>query len=239
MTLSFVLVCFFAFSSCTSAQFVSNSAPSPSAFTSLVSPQVNSQPSTFTDAVSNFIPRGERRVNDNNAFPQANSFSSSRGTNNERATPIVTNNNYYYRESPLRTVPYRSQLIPVQPVVVARPLVASAPVVAAPPPPPPQQQPGPVYTPRRTRSRARRPVPATPLSADPELSPCQQVKESGPCFEVLFKWAYNPASGQCHEFIYGGCGGTANRFEDAQKCMSVCGTNEYKSLPLARLDLSQ
>ncbi|MCA9556844.1 MAG: BPTI/Kunitz domain-containing protein, partial [Myxococcales bacterium] len=36
------------------------------------------------------------------------------------------------------------------------------------------------------------------------------------------RWFFNTASGQCEEFIYGGCGGNENNFETRAQCEARC-----------------
>lgn len=137
-------------------------------------------------------------------------------TNTVRETRIVTN---IIREVPVqRTVPLRSHVLPSNPVIDRQPLVQSVPP--------------PVVSPTRRRSRGRRPVPSTPLSDFNPINPCEQIKDSGPCFDAHFRWAYNPTSGKCHEFIYGGCGGNGNQFVTAQECMNACGSTQFQTLGL-------
>lgn len=36
------------------------------------------------------------------------------------------------------------------------------------------------------------------------------------------RYFYNSTSGQCEQFIYGGCGGNKNNFESVNDCQVVC-----------------
>ncbi|KAH8411943.1 hypothetical protein KR222_003042 [Zaprionus bogoriensis] len=42
------------------------------------------------------------------------------------------------------------------------------------------------------------------------------------CMGFMPSWSFDAQSGKCVEFIYGGCGGNANRFPDEQKCKETC-----------------
>jgi papilin len=51
---------------------------------------------------------------------------------------------------------------------------------------------------------------------------CAQQVDSGPCFAYLEKYFYNTTSGKCEKFVYGGCGGSLNRFESKNSCEMIC-----------------
>ncbi|XP_064486143.1 papilin-like [Ornithodoros turicata] len=51
---------------------------------------------------------------------------------------------------------------------------------------------------------------------------CQLPKEGGPCRAYFRRHFYNTTSGQCEEFIYGGCGGNDNNFLSAENCRRAC-----------------
>ena len=54
---------------------------------------------------------------------------------------------------------------------------------------------------------------------DPEVS----------CLAYYPRWRYDPTSGQCENFIYGGCGGNANNFENFEDCDRKCIQEEAKT----------
>ncbi|XP_077524114.1 chymotrypsin inhibitor SCI-II-like [Amblyomma americanum] len=47
-------------------------------------------------------------------------------------------------------------------------------------------------------------------------------RKTGRCKAFFLKWSYNPKSGLCEAFIYGGCRGTRNRFDSCYECMNIC-----------------
>jgi hypothetical protein len=51
---------------------------------------------------------------------------------------------------------------------------------------------------------------------------CSQSPEAGECRAAIQRWHYNPASGTCETFIYGGCGGNGNNFDSAALCVAGC-----------------
>ncbi|MGH0123959.1 UNVERIFIED_CONTAM: hypothetical protein FKN15_009471 [Acipenser sinensis] len=53
---------------------------------------------------------------------------------------------------------------------------------------------------------------------------CSEEAVTGPCRAMLPRWYFDLASGQCVQFIYGGCGGNRNNFETQEYCLSVCGS---------------
>ena len=52
---------------------------------------------------------------------------------------------------------------------------------------------------------------------------CGMNVDTGPCNDEQAAWYYNKTSSECHAFIYGGCGGNANRFESEEQCERQCG----------------
>jgi hypothetical protein len=44
----------------------------------------------------------------------------------------------------------------------------------------------------------------------------------GSCDAAMSRWTFNPQSGKCEFFIYGGCDGNANNFETAEECAAAC-----------------
>ncbi|MEZ4450909.1 MAG: BPTI/Kunitz domain-containing protein [Nannocystaceae bacterium] len=50
---------------------------------------------------------------------------------------------------------------------------------------------------------------------------CQQVPEGGSCDAAFEKWAFDPVSGRCYSWIYGGCDGVVP-FDDLETCQTQC-----------------
>ncbi|XP_023705293.1 papilin isoform X5 [Cryptotermes secundus] len=53
---------------------------------------------------------------------------------------------------------------------------------------------------------------------------CSTPVDTGPCQEEHAAWYYDRNTGACQAFIYGGCGGNANRFESEEQCERHCGS---------------
>lgn len=51
---------------------------------------------------------------------------------------------------------------------------------------------------------------------------CLLKSETGPCRAAMPRYFYNADSGKCEMFLYGGCDGNANNFEDPASCMKSC-----------------
>ncbi|XP_046375932.2 BPTI/Kunitz domain-containing protein 2-like [Haliotis rufescens] len=51
---------------------------------------------------------------------------------------------------------------------------------------------------------------------------CSLPMVIGRCRAAFRRYFYNPASGQCEQFLYGGCGGNANNFKTLGECRRVC-----------------
>ncbi|KAL5517673.1 hypothetical protein EMCRGX_G003261 [Ephydatia muelleri] len=52
---------------------------------------------------------------------------------------------------------------------------------------------------------------------------CSASSETGPCRAYIPSFFYNSTSGKCEGFVYGGCGGNANRFSTEDQCNNKCG----------------
>nr|DAC80551.1 TPA_inf: conotoxin superfamily conkunitzin 1 [Conus magus] len=67
-------------------------------------------------------------------------------------------------------------------------------------------------------------------------SDCKLPKETGPCRALMPSYYYDLSTETCEPFIYGGCGGNANRFdtfaECKQRCAGIC--QEPKEVGLCR-----
>ncbi|XP_054258197.1 papilin isoform X2 [Macrosteles quadrilineatus] len=77
------------------------------------------------------------------------------------------------------------------------------------------------------RCRRAPPIPPTSAPTAPPAPPrnniCYLPVDKGPCNEQLPAWFFDPASGQCQTFVYGGCQGNANRFGSIEQCERQCG----------------
>ena len=52
---------------------------------------------------------------------------------------------------------------------------------------------------------------------------CQLRKDEGECRGYQPSWYYDAQLGRCIAFVWGGCGGNANRFENILDCRAKCG----------------
>lgn len=74
------------------------------------------------------------------------------------------------------------------------------------------------------------PMPWENSSSDPR---CTMVPEKGPCKAIYWKYAYDPKTNYCKEFIYGGCGGTVP-FETKEECVKMCVEPEEPGYPVKK-----
>nr|XP_046181756.1 tissue factor pathway inhibitor 2-like [Oncorhynchus gorbuscha] len=51
---------------------------------------------------------------------------------------------------------------------------------------------------------------------------CRFQKDAGPCDAYMPSYFFNIITMRCEQFIYGGCQGNANRFQDQLSCMEYC-----------------
>ncbi|KAH8378178.1 hypothetical protein KR093_009879, partial [Drosophila rubida] len=66
----------------------------------------------------------------------------------------------------------------------------------------------------------QQPAVSVDVNAVPEQ--CHQPKETGRCFALFYRFAYNLDTQSCEEFIYGGCAGNSNNFDTKEQCEQVC-----------------
>ncbi|XP_060908814.1 kunitz-type protease inhibitor 1-like isoform X3 [Labrus mixtus] len=62
------------------------------------------------------------------------------------------------------------------------------------------------------------------LVLSPELTSlyCLAPQKVGPCRAMFRRWRYDAASGECNEFIFGGCKQNNNNFLSKDECLSAC-----------------
>ncbi|XP_065355387.1 tissue factor pathway inhibitor [Calliphora vicina] len=56
----------------------------------------------------------------------------------------------------------------------------------------------------------------------PTNEDCIQPKETGRCFALFYRFAFDVEKRECVEFIYGGCAGNSNNFETKEDCEQKC-----------------
>ncbi|KAH7945072.1 hypothetical protein HPB49_006143 [Dermacentor silvarum] len=55
-----------------------------------------------------------------------------------------------------------------------------------------------------------------------EPESCRLEPERGLCYAAFTLYYFDAAAGTCEEFLYGGCGGNANRFGSLEECLATC-----------------
>ncbi|XP_044730136.1 papilin isoform X2 [Chrysoperla carnea] len=61
---------------------------------------------------------------------------------------------------------------------------------------------------------------------------CTLPKVEGPCDASYDQWYYNKGTDQCEPFVYGGCAGNTNRFNDQQSCEQRCQRRRAPDSPI-------
>uniref|UniRef100_UPI0035901492 boophilin-G2-like n=1 Tax=Myxine glutinosa TaxID=7769 RepID=UPI0035901492 len=61
---------------------------------------------------------------------------------------------------------------------------------------------------------------------------CAQPVEVGPCRAALRRWYFDPETGNCSLFVYGGCHGNKNNFGSHEGCHTVCSPSDHASSTL-------
>ncbi len=62
---------------------------------------------------------------------------------------------------------------------------------------------------------------------------CSLPADSGPCDAALSSYHFDPSTGRCELFSYGGCDGNANRFTTETECLATCGDVGQSQCPLS------
>ncbi|XP_043188957.1 carboxypeptidase inhibitor SmCI-like [Amphibalanus amphitrite] len=60
-------------------------------------------------------------------------------------------------------------------------------------------------------------------------SDCSSAPDGGLCMAYMERYAFNPSTGSCEKFVYGGCGGNGNRYSSVEECEEHCGSGEHNS----------
>ncbi|XP_063797624.1 collagen alpha-1(VII) chain-like [Pseudophryne corroboree] len=71
-------------------------------------------------------------------------------------------------------------------------------------------------------------IPAAPMehlrskrdTAQPDI--CRLPMQEGQCTRYTLKWYYKELVGECRPFVYSGCDGNANRFDEKEECELHC-----------------
>ncbi|XP_067849886.1 inter-alpha-trypsin inhibitor [Heptranchias perlo] len=51
---------------------------------------------------------------------------------------------------------------------------------------------------------------------------CKLEKKRGDCRAMILRWYYDENNGDCETFLYSGCHGNGNQFEDKKTCRNLC-----------------
>ncbi|KAL2096432.1 hypothetical protein ACEWY4_008580 [Coilia grayii] len=71
----------------------------------------------------------------------------------------------------------------------------------------------------------RRPADVTPM-VPAGKEHCLMASDPGRCRAAFSMFYYDSKTSSCHQFIYGGCGGNANRFSSLEECMDTCSVQD-------------
>ncbi|KAF7284931.1 hypothetical protein GWI33_017410 [Rhynchophorus ferrugineus] len=62
---------------------------------------------------------------------------------------------------------------------------------------------------------------STSYSDAPDVM-CRLPEMKGHCRALIMRWRYDPNTGKCYEFGFGGCDGNSNNFPTRKACMDMC-----------------
>lgn len=63
----------------------------------------------------------------------------------------------------------------------------------------------------------------TGQAGEPPYDRCSYPPDAGQCDAYFKRWFHNPATNQCEQFVWGGCGGNTNNYETLADCQASCG----------------
>lgn len=72
---------------------------------------------------------------------------------------------------------------------------------------------------------------APPTTSDGRPAECYEKPITGPCLALIRSFHYDAKSDKCLPYVYGGCGGSSNRFSDPRECVRVCKAKAFEWSP--------
>ena len=77
-------------------------------------------------------------------------------------------------------------------------------------------------------------VPETELTKEQRCSLPPVNPSPIQCTGFAAMWTHNPATKKCEEYVYGGCGATANLFGSEDKCKAACVDEDPRKFPFPK-----
>lgn len=62
-----------------------------------------------------------------------------------------------------------------------------------------------------------------------DQSVCKLSREVGMCRAAFKMWYFDSQANKCENFVYGGCGGNANKFQSEDECKQACGNSTIQA----------